>query len=163
MHIKLINKKLSFSNHKVKCAIGKRGISKIKKEGDNRTPKGKYKFKTLLYRKDRVNLIKTSIKKKKINKNMGWCDDPKSNYYNKLIKYPFKYSSEKLYKKNNTYDIILVINYNLNPVIPGKGSAVFLHIATKNYKPTKGCIAVSKKNMRLILKHIKKNTTIIIN
>ncbi len=94
---------------------------------------------------------------------MGWCDDPKSNYYNKLIKYPFKYSSEKLYKKNNTYDIILVINYNLNPVIPGKGSAVFLHIATKNYKPTKGCIAVSKKNMRLILKHIKKNTTIIIN
>ena len=163
MHIKLINKKLSFSNYKVKCAIGKRGISKIKKEGDNRTPKGKYKFKTLLYRKDRVNLIKTSIKKKIITKNMGWCDDPKSNYYNKLIKYPFKYSSEKLYKKNNTYDIILVINYNLNPTISGKGSAIFLHIATKNYKPTKGCIAISKKNMKLILKYIKKETVIIIN
>ena len=157
------NDTLILDDFKFKCCVGKYGITKHKVEGDKKTPKGVYQLDNLYYRKDKFLKLNTRLKTIPINKNMGWCDDPKSNYYNKLIKYPFKYSSEKLYKKNNTYDIILVINYNLNPVIPGKGSAVFLHIATKNYKPTKGCIAVSKKNMRLILKHIKKNTTIIIN
>ena len=103
MHI-LINKKyLSLNNYKVKCAIGKRGIGNKKREGDLITPKGHYKIKFLLYRKDRVKKIETSIKKVVIQKNMGWCDDPKSKKYNQLVKLPFKYSFEKLYRKENTY------------------------------------------------------------
>ena len=76
---------------------------------------------------------------------MGWCDDPKSKYYNQLIKFPFKYSAEKLWLKENSYDIILVIDYNLKPIIKYKGSAIFLHIQKKKYQATKGCIAISKK------------------
>ena len=89
---------------------------------------------------------------------MGWCDDPNSIYYNKRISYPFKYSSEKLWKKENVYDIIIVIDYNLNPAIKNKGSAIFLHIAKRKYKPTNGCIAVSKKNIKLIVSRINKKT-----
>jgi len=91
---------------------------------------------------------------------MGWCDDPYSKHYNKLIKFPFKYSAEKLYRKDSTYDIILVLNYNLNPIRKGKGSAIFIHIAKKNYKKTLGCIAVSKKDLKKIIKTINKSTTV---
>ena len=94
---------------------------------------------------------------------MGWCDDPKSNYYNKLIKFPFRSNAEKLYKKENIYDIILVINYNISPTIKGKGSAIFLHIAKKNYKPTKGCVAISKRDMYLLLNFINKRTKFFIS
>ena len=163
MHIKLKNKKIYFGDYKVKCAIGKRGISFKKKEGDGFTPKGSFRFKYLFYRKDRVLKIKSFLKKIVIKKNMGWCDDPKSNYYNKLIKFPFRSNAEKLYKKENIYDIILVINYNINPIIKGKGSAIFLHIAKKNYKPTKGCVAISKRDMYLLLNFINKRTKFFIS
>ena len=95
-----------------------------------------------------------------INKNMGWCDDPKSKYYNKLIKFPFKYKAEKLYRTDNIYDIILVLNFNTNPIRRGKGSAIFIHIAKKNYSKTLGCVSVSKKNLKKIIKKIDKYTTV---
>ena len=98
-----------------------------------------------------------------INKNMGWCDDPKSEFYNKLIKLPFKYNFERLYRSDNIYDIILVLNFNLNPVQKNKGSAIFIHIAKRNYKSTAGCIAINKKNLKKILKKINKRTLIKIN
>ena len=91
---------------------------------------------------------------------MGWCDDPSSKDYNKLVRYPFKYSAEKLYRKDNIYDIVLVLNYNLNPTIKNKGSAIFIHVARRNYKFTKGCIAVSKKDLKKIVKQINKQTII---
>ena len=163
MHITIQNKILTFKSYKVKCAIGKRGIKTKKKEGDLITPKGKFKIKQVLYRKDRVNSLKSKIKKTIIKKNMGWCDDPTSNNYNKLIKLPSSYSSEKLYVKNNTYDIILVLNYNTNPVRKNKGSAIFIHVAKKNYNSTKGCIAIKKKDLVKITKIINKRTIIEIN
>ncbi len=158
MHIKLINKNLYFDDYKLKCAIGKRGITSKKREGDKKTPKGTFKFVSLFYRKDRVKKISTSLKKNLIKKNMGWCDDPDSKHYNKLIKFPFKFSAEKLFLKKNIYDIILIINFNLKPVIKNKGSAIFLHISKKNYEPTNGCIAVSLQDMKLLLSKINKKT-----
>tara|TARA_B100000965_G_C19564516_1_gene746159 strand:+ start:458 stop:949 length:492 start_codon:yes stop_codon:yes gene_type:complete len=162
MHIKLKNKKLYFDDYKIKCAIGKRGISRKKREGDGCTPKGTFKFKYLFYRKDRIPKIRSHLKKNVIKNNMGWCDDPRSVYYNKLIKFPFVHSAEKLYKKESIYDVVLIINYNLKPIIKNRGSAIFLHIAKKNYTSTKGCIAVSKKDMKILLKFIDKKTKLII-
>ncbi len=162
MHIKLKNKKLLFNDYKIKCAIGKRGISIKKREGDNCTPKGTFKLLRVYYRGDKNKKIKTTLRKTVIKKNMGWCDDPSSKKYNKLIHYPFKFRSEKLYRKDNIYDIIIVINYNHRPVKKFKGSAIFLHIAKKNYKPTKGCIAIKKEHMLLLLKLIKKRSRLII-
>ena len=163
MHIFIKNKKLILDKYRIKCAIGKRGIGNKKREGDKITPKGKFKIKTILYRKDRVSNFKSKISKLSIKRDMGWCDDPRSKKYNKLIKLPFKGSAEKLYKEDNTYDIILVLNYNFNPVRKGKGSAIFIHVAKKNYKNTLGCIAVSKRNLKKIIKKINKSTIVNIN
>ena len=93
---------------------------------------------------------------------MGWCDDPKSKHYNKLIKLPSKYSYEKLYKKENVYDIILILDYNMSPIIKNKGSAIFIHIARKNYKKTEGCIALKKGQLLKIIKEINNNTKVMI-
>ncbi len=163
MHILIKNKKLYFDNYRVKCSVGKRGIDKKIKEGDQITPKGKFKVKYILYRKDRIPYLKTKLTKLIIRKDMGWCDDPKSKSYNKLIKLPFKYNFEKLYKANNTYDIILVLNYNLNPVRKNKGSAIFIHVAKKDFQNTAGCVAISKKNLKKIVRKIDKKTVININ
>ena len=160
MNIELKNKFLYFQKYKLRCSVGKRGISINKKEGDKKTPKGEFKLKYILYRKDRIFDLKTRLKKIVIKKRMGWCDDPNSNNYNKIINFPSKYSAEKLWKKENVYDIIIVIDYNLNPLIKNKGSAIFLHIAKRKYQPTNGCIAVSKKNIRLIANAINKKTKI---
>ena len=162
MHI-LINKKyLTFNNYKAKCSIGKRGIGNKKKEGDLITPKGKYKIKFILYRKDRIQ-IKSKIRKIVIKKNIGWCDDPKSKQYNKLINLPSSYKYEKLYKRENVYDIIIVLSYNMNPIIKNKGSAIFIHVAKKNYKKTEGCVAVKKEHLIKIIKNLKKNTMVLID
>ena len=157
MHILINKNNLSFNDYRTKCAIGKRGIGIKKKEGDLITPKGEYKIKFILYRKDRVKKIETKIKKIVIKKNMGWCDDPLSKEYNKLIKLPSKYSFEKLYKKENIYDIILVLNYNMSPIIKNRGSAIFIHIAKRKYNKTEGCIAIKKNHLLKIIKNLKRN------
>ena len=94
---------------------------------------------------------------------MGWCDDSRSKKYNKEIHFPFKYSAEKLYRKDRIYDIIINIKYNYSPVLKNKGSAIFLHLINKKYKPTKGCVALSKKDLLKILPFINKNTKISIS
>jgi L,D-peptidoglycan transpeptidase YkuD (ErfK/YbiS/YcfS/YnhG family) len=91
---------------------------------------------------------------------MGWCDDPKSENYNKAIYLPSKFSHEKLYRKDKIYDLILVLDYNYKPAIKNKGSAIFIHITNQNYKRTKGCIALKKNHLILILENIKKSTVI---
>ena len=160
MHI-LINKKyLTYNQYKVKCAVGKRGVNLKKKEGDFITPIGLYKIKYILYRKDRIKKISSKLRKITIKKNMGWCDDPKSKQYNKLVNLPFSYGCEQLFKKENIYDIILVLNYNMRPVKKNKGSAIFIHVAKKNYRRTQGCVAVKKSDLLKILKEIKKNTKV---
>ena len=136
------------------------GIGRKRKEGDQITPKGRYNIKFLLYRKDRIKKIKTKLKRIAIKKNMGWCDDPGSKDYNKLIRLPVSYSHEKLYKNDNTYDIILVLSYNMHPIKKNKGSAIFIHIAKKNYKKTLGCIAISKVSLLKIIKKLNKKSIV---
>ena len=159
MHI-LINKNyLTYNKLKAKCAIGKKGIGYKKKEGDLITPIGQYKIKYVLYRKDKVK-ISTKLKKKVIKKNMGWCDDPKSSQYNKLVRLPFAYKHEKLFRKENIYDIILILNYNMDPVKKNKGSAIFIHVTKNNFKKTEGCVAIKKPNLIKLIKEIRQNTKV---
>ena len=91
---------------------------------------------------------------------MGWCDDPKSKQYNKLIKLPFIFSYEKLYKNDNSYDIILVLDFNMHPIKKNKGSAIFIHVAKKNYKKTLGCIAISKISLLKIIKKLNRKSIV---
>ena len=151
---------LKYKNFKFRCALGKGGIKQKERDGDFITPKGKFKLIKIYYRSDRIKKINSTLKKIKIKKNMGWCDDVSSNYYNKQIKINKKISHEKLHRKDNVYDIIVVLNYNLNPIIKGKGSAIFLHVAKKNYNKTQGCIALKKNELLSLVSKIKKNTQI---
>ena len=160
MHIEINKNYLIYNKYKVKCAVGKRGIGYKKREEDLITPIGQYKIKFILYRKDRIKRIRTKLKKIIIKKNMGWCDDVKSQKYNKLIYLPSLYNHEKLYKKENIYDIILVLNYNMNPIKKNKGSAIFIHVAKKNYKRTRGCIAIKRIHLLKIIREIKINTKV---
>ena len=159
MHIYINKNYLTYNKLKVKCAIGKKGIGYKKKEGDLITPSGQFRIKYILYRKDRVRVL-TKLKKKVIKKNMGWCDDPKSKQYNKLVKLPFAYNHEKLFKKENIYDIILVLNYNMNPIKKNKGSAIFIHVAKNNFKRTKGCVAIKKISLIKLIKKISSYTKV---
>ena len=138
MNIYIKKKILIYKGYKLKCSLGKFGTTSSKKEGDLATPKGIFDIGALYYRKDRIQLPKCKLIKKIIKKNMGWCDDVKSKQYNKEIRFPFKYKAEKLYIKNNIYDLIINIKYNQKPIIKGKGSAIFLHIAKKNINQQKG-------------------------
>lgn len=151
---------LRFKNFEFRCALGKNGIKKKKKEGDNITPKGIFKINKLYYRSDKIKRLTTKIKKIKIKKNMAWCDDIKSPDYNKEIKLPYKFRYEKLYRNDRIYDLVIVINYNTNPVIKNKGSAIFIHIKKKNYQPTRGCIGLKKEHLLTVLENIKNNEKI---
>jgi len=154
------SKYLKYKNFKFRCSLGKAGIKKKEKEGDNITPRGIFKIICIYYRSDRIKKIITPLKKIKIEKTMGWCDDPKSRFYNKEIKLPNKFNYEKFYRKDNLYDIIVPLNYNTNPIIKNKGSAIFIHIAKNNYKRTAGCIGIKKSNLIKLLSIIKKDTKV---
>ena len=154
---------LIYKGYKLKCSIGKSGIKNSKKEGDSATPKGIFKLGLLYYRKNRNKPLKSKLKKRVIKKNMGWCDDSKSKQYNQEIYFPFKYGAEKLYRKDEMYDILINIKYNYLNTAKKKGSAIFLHLTNKKYKPTKGCVAILKKDFLKILPSISKNTKISIS
>ena len=154
---------LQIDEFKFKCCIGKKGSTNNKIEGDNKTPKGLFKIDHLYFRKDRMDKPKTLLKCIKIKNHMGWCNDvrfPKK--YNKLIKKNKKYKHEKLKRKDYKYDLIIPIKYNFKRPVIGKGSCIFIHV-TKNYKPTAGCIALKVKDFRIMLKILKRNSTIKIN
>ena len=151
---------LLYKGYKLKCSVGKSGIATSKKEGDLASPKGIFKLGLLYYRKDRIKFLKCKIRKKIIKKNMGWCNDSRSNKYNQEIHFPFKYRAEKLYRKDNIYDIFINIKYNYRPSVKKKGSAIFLHLTNINYKPTSGCISIVKKDFLKILPLINKKTKI---
>ena len=163
MNINIKKHLLIYKGYKLKCSIGKSGITRLKKEGDLATPKGTYKLGLLYYRKDRIKLSKCKLRKKIIKKNTGWCDDFRSTKYNKEISFPFNYSAEKFYRKDNAYDLLINIKYNQNPTNKKKGSAIFLHLINKKYRATKGCVAIKKKDFLKILPLIKKSTKITID
>ena len=151
---------LHIGEFKFRCCIGKNGLTKNKREGDKKTPKGTFGIERLYYRKDRLKKPITSLKQVKIKENLGWCDDiyfPKK--YNKKIKINKKIKHEKLKRKDHKYDLLIPIKYNFEKPVSGLGSCIFIHL-TKNFKPTAGCIALKENDFLIMLKLIKKNSKI---
>ena len=147
------NNKLKFKNKIFKCSLGINGLSEHKKEGDGCTPTGDFSLGKIYYRNDRIKNLKSKKKLISIKKDMFWSDDPKCNNYNKLS-YKKIGSFEKLYRKDNIYNIFIVINFNINPIVKGRGSAIFLHLKKKNYLPTKGCVALREEDLIEIVEKI---------
>ena len=160
MTIKIKNKyTLLFDEFEFKCCIGACGFTSDKYEGDKKTPTGLFSLGNLYYRSDKVQKPKTNLRCIKIKKNMGWCNDINSKFYNKEIKIKKKIKYEKLFRNDYKYDYLIPIKYNWLKPKKNKGSAIFIHL-TKNYNPTAGCIALSLKDFLILVKLIKKNTKI---
>ena len=160
MIIKLKNKdKLILSNFVFKCSIGKNGLKKNKIEGDKSTPLGTFKLGNLYWRPDRVKKPETSLKCTPITKNMKWCIDETSKFYNKEFKQNIDIKHEKLFRRDYKYNYFILIKYNYKKVVKGKGSAIFIHL-TKNYKKTDGCVALKEKDFLILAKIINKKDKI---
>ena len=164
MTIYLKNKyRLHVDDFTFKCCIGKNGLSKKKREGDKKTPIGRFLIENLYYRSDRIKKPPTKLKCIKITKKMGWCDDPlNQKNYNKLVLINKGTKCEKLYRKDHKYDLIIPIKYNYLKPIKFKGSCIFIHL-TNDYKATAGCIGLKKKDFLIMIKLINKKTKIRIN
>ena len=145
-----------------RCSIGFAGISKIKKEGDGVTPSGIFRLLNVYYRYDRINKPETVLNCIKIKPNYFWCDDPKSTNYNRLVFNRDTYSAEKLFRTDEYYDILIEISHNSNPIIKGKGSAIFIHCTSNKYPSTEGCVGLLKKDLLKILEELNASTRLII-
>ena len=150
---------LLYKDFKFKCCVGKNNFSKRKIEGDKKTPIGLFEIGNLFYRADRLKRPITELKTCRINKYMGWCNKANHKKYNKLIRITKKKCHEILFRNDYKYDLLIPIKYNYKKVVPNKGSAIFIHL-TKKYKPTTGCIGLSKKDFLILIKVINKNTKI---
>jgi L,D-peptidoglycan transpeptidase YkuD (ErfK/YbiS/YcfS/YnhG family) len=138
-----------------RCALGKNGITRDKKEGDNSTPIGRFPLRCVYYRPD-VFVIppKTGLPLYAITPEDGWCDDVASPDYNTFVKSPHPARHEKLWRDDAVYDLIIVVGYNDAPVIAGKGSAIFIHIARENFAGTEGCVAFTREDLMWIVERL---------
>ena len=153
------NNTLLFDKFEFKCSTGINGTTRKKFEGDKKTPKGNFSLDCLYFRKDRISVIETKLKKIPITKKMGWCDDVNSKYYNQLIKIPSNLKHEKMFRNDTKYDLVIPIKYNFEKPKKDKGSAIFIHL-TKDYKKTLGCVALKLNDLMILLKLINKKTKI---
>ena len=160
MIIKLKNKdQLIASSFIFKCAVGKAGLIRNKVEGDKSTPCGTFELGDLYWRPDKVKKPETSLKCIPIKKNMKWCNDKNSIFYNRKFNKNLNIKHEKLFRQDYKYNYFILIKYNYKKVVKGKGSAIFIHL-TKNYKKTAGCVALKQNDFLILAKILKKKDKI---
>lgn len=134
---------LSSANHRMRCALGRGGIRADKREGDGATPVGCFAFRRVFYRPDRIAAPATALPVVPLTPAHGWCDDPSHTDYNREVRLPHPARCETLWREDGVYDVIVVLGHNDEPVVPGMGSAIFMHVARDAYEPTEGCVALA--------------------
>lgn len=138
-----------------RCAVGHGGLTRAKREGDGMTPIGVWPMRRLFYREDRLSRPKTGLPCRAITATDGWCDAPEDPAYNHLVALPFGPSHEVLRRDDALYDLLVVLGYNDDPVVPGRGSAIFLHVARLDYGGTEGCVALAVDHLLTVLTEAK--------
>ena len=151
---------LSWNGNQVRCALGHGGIRAEKREGDGTTPAGVFPLRRVMIRPDRLEVPKTGLPVHALDPADGWCDDPGDDAYNQLVKLPFSASHEKLWRDDAIYDVIVEVGYNDDPVKPGLGSAIFVHVARPGFEPTEGCIALRLEDLLDLLNHCDEQTVL---
>lgn len=142
------------------CALGRGGMVQDKQEGDGGTPLGDWPLRRLHYRADRGAAPLTALPSRAIERLDGWCDDPADPSYNRLVRLPYTARHETMWREDGLYDLVVELGYNDDPVVPGKGSAIFLHIARPDYAPTEGCVALAEPDLRRLLARCGPETTL---
>lgn len=145
-----------------RCAVGRGGLSRNKREGDGATPVGRWPLRRVLFRPDRLRIPETAIDTAALSKDDGWCDDPADPAYNRLVRLPFTASHERLWREDGIYDVIGVLGHNDDPPLANAGSAIFLHVARRNYEPTEGCVALALTDLLSYLASAKPGDAVVI-
>jgi L,D-peptidoglycan transpeptidase YkuD (ErfK/YbiS/YcfS/YnhG family) len=151
-----------FGRSRYRCAVGYAGVRADKKEGDGATPAGSWPIRYVLYRPDRVRVPRMKFDVRELKPNDGWCDAPADANYNRPVQLPYAASAETLWRRDGIYDVIAVLGYNDDPIVPGRGSAIFLHIARPTYSPTVGCVALARENLLAFLSKATLATRVVI-
>lgn len=152
--------RLTWGDRGLRCALGRGGIRTDKKEGDGATPVGVFPLRRVFYRPDRVPAPTTSLPLAALRATDGWCDDPAHPDYNRLVRLPFDAGHERLWREDSLYDVIVVLGHNDDPPVPGRGSAIFLHVAADNYADTEGCVALTLPDLTQLLADIPENAVL---
>jgi L,D-peptidoglycan transpeptidase YkuD (ErfK/YbiS/YcfS/YnhG family) len=143
-----------------RAAIGRSGIGDKRREGDGVTPLGTFPVRSLFYRADRMADPQTALSLSRILPGDGWCDAPDDPRYNRWVREPYAASHESLWRDDALYDLIVVLGFNDDPVVAGRGSAIFLHVARPDYGPTEGCIALAKGDLLALAARLAPGDTI---
>ncbi|MEZ5852679.1 MAG: L,D-transpeptidase family protein [Hyphomicrobiaceae bacterium] len=146
-----------------RCALGRTGRHGRKREGDGATPVGRWRLLDVLYRADRVSRPRTALPVRAIRAEDGWCDAAGDRNYNRPVTHPYPASAERLWRPDALYDLVVVLDYNVRRRVRGRGSAIFMHVARPGYAPTEGCIALSERDMRNILVHLRRPAVVSID
>ncbi|WP_299623440.1 L,D-transpeptidase [Pelagibius sp.] len=136
---------------RLRCAVGRSGLTSAKREGDGATPVGRWPMRRLLYRSDRLAQPVTALSSRAIADTDGWCDAPGDPAYNQPVQLPYAASHEVLMREDAIYDLLVVLGYNDDPVVDGRGSAIFLHVAREDYAGTEGCVALAAPDLLAVL------------
>ncbi len=134
-----------------RCVLGAGGVREDKVEGDAATPAGEFPLRRIYFRNDRLILPKVRLPARPIAEHDGWCDDPRSPSYNRLVRVPNDWSHEKMWREDGLYDLVVVVGYNDDPPEGEWGSAIFLHIAREDFSPTHGCVAFAREDLMELL------------
>jgi L,D-peptidoglycan transpeptidase YkuD (ErfK/YbiS/YcfS/YnhG family) len=154
--------RLSWPGGTARAAVGRAGVVATKKEGDGATPAGAFPLISAFFRADRIPRPSTRLPLRALAPNDAWVDDPFDCSYNQLVSLPYPAHAEPMWLNDAVYDLLVVIGYNMGPVVAGAGSAIFLHIARHDFSPTAGCIAVAREILLGLLPRLRLGSTITI-
>ncbi len=142
------------------CALGRRGVVAMKREGDGATPRGVWAMCQVFYHPRRVRRPLTALRVRTLRSDDGWCDAVLDRNYNRFVRHPYTATAERLWRNDEIYDLIVVLEYNVTPRVQGRGSAIFLHVARTGRPPTEGCIAVRRDGLLRILSVVRRGDKI---
>lgn len=146
-----------------RCALGRGGVRRDKCEGDGATPVGVWRLGRVYYRADRVEPPQTGLNVSATQPAWGWCDDPADTHYNQRVTVPYAARHETLWRDDALYDVLVELHYNTDPIVPGRGSAIFMHVAKPGYEPTEGCVALELADLLELLRLCNDGDAVIIS
>lgn len=144
------------------CALGRAGVTRDKREGDGATPAGRFAPLQAFWRADRAPRPRTALRLRAIGPRDGWCDAPRDRNYNRRVALPYPASAERMMRDDGLYDLVVDLSANRRPILKGRGSAIFLHVARPGFLPTEGCIALEKRALARLLPRIGPRTRIVV-
>jgi len=144
----------------IPCALGVAGIVAVKREGDGGSPRGTFRLREGVFRADRFRARPaTALPLRATGPGDGWCDDARDRRYNRPIRLPCPgISAERMWREDGLYDLVIDLDYNRGPIRPGRGSAIFLHVARPGYRPTEGCVALKRADLVRLLRRLGPTT-----